>query len=81
MNLLKVYYICLQIYMTLQWLILYYKQADTKINLKQDKFVKQYAPSGNQFKKASFSIKVKVSISLTLVSFERASLVKYAYQI
>ena len=43
----------------------------------------QYAPSGNKVQKAIFSFKVKVKVtrSLTLVSFERASLVEYACQI
>ena len=41
----------------------------------------QYAPGGNKVQKAIFSLKVKVTRSLTLVSFERASLVDYACQI
>ena len=43
----------------------------------------QYAPGGNKVEKAIFSFKVKVEVtrSLTLVSFERASLVEYACQI
>ena len=43
----------------------------------------QYAPSRNKVEKAIFSFKVKVKVtrSLTLVSFERASLVEYACQI
>ena len=43
----------------------------------------QYAPGGNKVEKAIFSFKVKVKVtrSLTLVSFERASLVEYACQI
>ena len=43
----------------------------------------QYAPGGNKVKKAIFSFKVKVKVtrSLILVSFERASLVEYACQI
>ena len=43
----------------------------------------QYAPGGNKVEKAisSFKVKVKVTRSLTLVSFERASLVEYACQI
>ena len=42
-----------------------------------------YAPGGNKVQKAIFSAKVKVKVtrSLTLVSFERASLVEYACQI
>ena len=42
-----------------------------------------YAPGGNKVKKAIFSFKVKVKVtrSLTLVSFERAPLVEYACQI
>ena len=49
----------------------------------QGVFVKHYAPGGNKVKKAIFSFKVKdkVTRSLTLVSFERASLVEYACQI
>ena len=41
------------------------------------------APGGNKVKKAIFSFKVKVKVkrSLTLVSFERVSLVEYACQI
>ena len=43
----------------------------------------QYAPGGNKVQKAIFSFKVKVKVkkSLTLVSFERASLVECACQI
>ena len=43
----------------------------------------QYAPGGNKVEKAIFSFKVKVKVtrSLTLMSFERASLVEYACQI
>ena len=43
----------------------------------------QYAPGGNKVEKAIYSFKVKVNVarSLTLVSFERASLVEYACQI
>ena len=42
-----------------------------------------YAPGGNKVEEAIFSFKVefKVTRYLTLVSFERASLVEYAYQI
>ena len=49
----------------------------------QGVFVKHYAPNGSSMKKAIFSTKVKVKVtrSLTLVSFERASLVEYACQI
>ena len=49
----------------------------------QGAFVKQYAPGGNKVQKASFSFKVKVKVtrSLTLVSFERASLVEYEVSI
>ena len=49
----------------------------------QGVFVKHYAPGGNKVQKAIFSFKVKVKVtrSLTLVSFERASLVEYACQI
>ena len=49
----------------------------------QGVFVKHYALSGNKVQKAIFSSKVKVNVtrSLTLVSFERASLVEYACQI
>ena len=39
----------------------------------------QYAPGGNKVQKAIFSF--KVTRSLTLVSFERASFVEYACQI
>ena len=40
-----------------------------------------YATSGNKVQKAIFSFKVKVKVtrSLTLVSFERVSLVEYMY--
>ena len=43
----------------------------------------QYAPGGNKVEKAIFIFKVKVKVtrSLTLVSFERVSLVVYACQI
>ena len=43
----------------------------------------QYAPGGNKVQKAifSFMVRVKVTRSLTLVSFERVSLVEYACQI
>ena len=43
----------------------------------------QYAPGGNKVEKAIFSFKVKVRVtrSLTLVLFERATLVEYACQI
>ena len=43
----------------------------------------QYAPGGNKVEKVVFSFKVKVKVtrSLTLVLFERASLVEYACQI
>ena len=46
----------------------------------QGVFVKHYAPGGNKVQKAifSFEVKVKVTRSLTLVSFERMSLVEYA---
>ena len=46
----------------------------------QGMFVKHYAPGGNKVQKAIFSFKVKVKVtrSLTLVSFERASLLEYA---
>ena len=48
-------------------------------------FVKHYSmpPAATKSKKAifSFEVKVKVTRSLTLVSFERASLVEYACQI
>ena len=44
----------------------------------QGVFVKHYAPGGNQVQKAIFSFKVKVTRSLTSVSFERASLEEYA---
>ena len=47
-------------------------------------FVKHYAPVCNKVKKkAIFSTKVKFNVtrSLTLVQFERASLVEYACQI
>ena len=48
----------------------------------QGVFVKHYAPRGKS-EKAIFSIKVKVKVtgSLTFVSLERASLVKYACKI
>ena len=56
------------------------------INLRyknQGVFVKHYVPGGNKVQKAifSFKVKVKVTMSLTLVPFERASLVEYACQI
>ena len=43
----------------------------------------QYAPGGNKVQKAFFGSKVKIKVtrSLTLVSFERASLGEYACQI
>ena len=43
----------------------------------------RYAPSGNKVQKAIFSFKVKIKVtrSLTLVSFQRVSLVEYACQI
>ena len=43
----------------------------------------EYAPGGNKVQKAIFSLKVKVKVtrSLTLVSFERVSLVEYACQV
>ena len=43
----------------------------------------QYAPGGNKVEKANsgFKVKVKVTMSLTLVLFDRASLVEYACQI
>ena len=49
----------------------------------QGMFVKHYAPGSNKVRKAIFSFKVKVkpTRSLTLVSFERVSLVEYACQI
>ena len=51
----------------------------------QGVFVKHYSmpPAATKLKKAIFSFKVKVKVtrSLTLVSFERASLVEYACQI
>ena len=49
----------------------------------QGVLVKRYAPGGNKVQKAVFSFKVKVKVtrSLILVSFERASLVKDACQI
>ena len=49
----------------------------------QGVFVNHYAPGGNKVQKAIFSFKVKVKVtrSLTLVSFERVSLVEYACQI
>ena len=49
------------------------------MNLKnQGVFVKNYAAGGNKVQKAIFSFKVKVKVtrSFTLVSFERASLVE-----
>ena len=45
----------------------------------QGVFVKHYAPGGNKVQKAIFSF--KVTRSLTLVSFERVSLLEYACQI
>ena len=53
----------------------------------QGVFVKHYSytppPGGNKVQKAIFSFKVKVKVkrSLTLVLFERVSLVEYACQI
>ena len=42
-------------------------------------FVKHYAPGGNKVQKVIFSFKVKVKVtwSLVLMSFERASLKEY----
>ena len=42
-----------------------------------------YAPGGNKVQKAIFiaKVRVKVTRSLTLESFERASLAEYAYQL
>ena len=55
------------------------------IQKNQGVFVKHYmyAPEGNKVQHAIFSFKVKVKVtrSLTVVSFERASLVEYACQI
>ena len=50
---------------------------------KQDVFVKYYAPGDNKVRKKYFSLKIKVNVkkSLALVSFERPSLVEYAFQI
>ena len=52
-------------------------------NKNQGVFVKHYVLGVNKVQKAIFSIKVKVKVTrtLTLVSFERAPLVKYACQI
>ena len=49
----------------------------------QGVFVKHYAPGGNKVQKDIFTFKVKVKVtrSLTWVSFERVSLVEYACQI
>ena len=49
----------------------------------QGVFVKHYAPAATESKQAIFStqVKVKVTRSSTLVSFERALLVEYACQI
>ena len=46
-------------------------------------FVKHYAPATAKSENNILSVKVKVNVtrSLTLVSFERASLMEYAYQI
>ena len=54
-----------------------------KVKKSQGVFVKHYAPGGNKVQKGIFSFKVRVNItrSLTLVSFERLSLVEYACQI
>ena len=51
-----------------------------QIKTNQGVFVKRYAPGSNKVQKAifSFNVKAKVTRSLTLVSFERASLVEYA---
>ena len=45
--------------------------------------MKHYAPGGNKVQRAIFSLKFKVKVtrSLTLVSFERVSLVEYACKI
>ena len=43
----------------------------------QGVFVKHYAPGGNNVQKDNFSLRVKVKRLLTLVSFERVSLVEY----
>ena len=47
----------------------------------QGVFVKHNAPGGNKVQKAIFNFDVKVTRSLTLVSFERVSVVEYACQI
>ena len=49
----------------------------------QGAFVKHYAPISNKVQKSivSFKVKVKVTRSLTLVSFERAPLMEYACKI
>ena len=55
------------------------------IKTNQGVFVKHYmyAPWSNEVQKAIFNFKVKVKVtrSLTLMSFERATLVEYACQI
>ena len=49
----------------------------------QGMFVKHHAPDSNKVQRDIFSFKVKVKVtkSLTLVSFKRASLAEYACQI
>ena len=54
-----------------------------KLNIKVCLWNTEYAPGGNKVPKAIFSLKVEVKVtrSLTLVSFERVLLVEYACQI
>ena len=66
----------------------YHKNHKNKIivNTKKSRGVCEtlrYAPDGNKVEKAIFSFKAKVKVtwSLTLMPFERASLVEYACQI
>ena len=51
--------------------------------MREGVFVKRYAPGGNKVNISYFytKVKVKITMSLTLVPFERASLVEYACQI
>ena len=64
-------------------LVLVSTKPENIISKNQGVFVKHYAPGGNKSEEAIFSMKVKVKVtrSLTLVSFERTSLFEYACQI
>ena len=54
------------------------------ISIKQDVFEKDWCPRGQQSQKRppfSVTVKVKVTMSMSSVSFERATLVEYTKQI